>query len=101
MPRSSRADSHLKHDRLFRGRAAAFHAKTKFMCQGRNARQRKQREFIVVHRFRRLVLDRSLLLMFVFVLDSGSPLEMWFGSSLLLFVVIVVFDSCLQLWSSL
>ena len=100
MPRSSRAESHLKHDRLFRGWAAAFHVHTKFMCQGRNARQRQQREFIAVRCFRRLVLDSSLLVTFICVLDSGSPLEMCFGSGLPL-LVIVVFDSCLQLWSSL
>ena len=59
------------------------------MCQSRNARQRKQREFIAVRRFRRLVLDRNLLLTRGFVLDRGSPLEMWFGNGLLLFG-----DSC-------
>ena len=100
MPRSSRAESHLKHELLFRGWAAAFHAQTKFMCQSRNARQRRQREFIAVHRFRRLVLDSNLLLTRVLGLDSGSPLEMWCGSGLLLFVIVVI-DSCLQLWLSL
>ena len=72
----------LKHDLLLGGWAAAFHVQTKFMCQSRNARQRKQREFIAVRRFRRLVLDSNLLLTRGFVLDSGSPLEMWFGSGL-------------------